>query len=470
MTPYSRFAALFLLCCAARAEAQQAAPAKPVRHADPALAHTMPTTGQGKLADAPRASWAPEDEADSLWKAAREALNRTEYRVAARLFRELRDKHPKSRYVGDASYWEAFSLYRIGTTEDLRAALAVLRAAESSRFSQDRTRADAVTLATRINGALAQRGDPDARAQIQSTATGQLECDEEQMQVRVEALSALSQMDDASALPLLRRVLARRDSCTAGLRRRAVYLLIRNNAQTSAPPILVDVVQNDPEMEVRLEAVQALARLAALPEGKAASDALEQILRTSSEPKVQAYAVRSLASVGQWSAMRGFVERAESPLALRIAAISGFNPERSTPEDVAWLRGLYPRVAEADLKEAVVSAIGRVGGEANEQWLVALARNTSEPVSVRTTAISRLSRSKVPVADFIRIYDAASERQVREYVLRVLAERKEPEAVDKLIEVARTGTDPVLRRSAIHHLSRHKSDPRVRKLFEDLVG
>jgi len=420
----------------------------------------------------PGASWAPADTADSLYRAGRDALNRSEYRVAARLFRELRDKHPRSQYVAEASYWEAFSLYRIGTNEDLRTALDVLAQTRNARFAKESMQADVVTLAARIQGALARRGDPRARAYIDSLAKAGAACDREELEVRTEALSALAQMDEQSAGPALRRVLANRDACTAALRRRAVYLLVRNNTDSSTVATLVGVAQTDPELDVRVEAVNALSRLAGTLAGRSASAALQELLQSTRDERVQVAVVRSLANLNDWSTLRAFVERTDpTTLTLRVAALSGISRERSTPEDAAWLRALYARSTEPAMKEAVASAIGRIGGEANEEWLITLAGNAAEPVRVRATAISRLSRStNVTAADLAKIYDAASERQVREQVLRALAERKEPEALDKLIEVVRTGTDPVLRSRAINHLTRFKSDPRVQKLFEDLIG
>src|SRR3954466_9691434 len=55
--------------------------------------------------------WLWKDPADSLYRAAREALNRREYRPAARLFGEIPNRFPRSGYAADALYWNAFALY-----------------------------------------------------------------------------------------------------------------------------------------------------------------------------------------------------------------------------------------------------------------------------------------------------------------------------------------------------------------------
>src|SRR5438128_11057143 len=67
------------------------------------------------------------DPADYLYRVAREALNRGDYRRAAQLFNELTQRFPNSSYAYVSGYYEAFSRYRIGTTEELKAADRVLR-------------------------------------------------------------------------------------------------------------------------------------------------------------------------------------------------------------------------------------------------------------------------------------------------------------------------------------------------------
>jgi HEAT repeat protein len=57
---------------------------------------------------------------------------------------------------------------------------------------------------------------------------------------------------------------------------------------------------------------------------------------------------------------------------------------------------------------------------------------------------------------------------MREQLINVFANRSEPEATDKLIEIVRSGTDPSIRRQAINALSR-KEDPRTARLLLELL-
>jgi HEAT repeat protein len=420
---------------------------------------------RGPFATRPRAGWAPQDQGDSLYRAAREALNRYEYRRAAQLFRQLRERHPRSEYAGDAAYWEAFSLYRVGTVDDLRAGLRVLE--QQNRYSKEEIQADAGTLATRIRGALAMRGDRDAARQVERMAQGNGQpCDREDISVRVEALSALSQMDGETVVPILRRVLARRDECSAQLRRRALSILGRRG-DTAAVATFLSVAKNDPDPGVRGEAIGYLAR----QPGDRVVDALEDLLRTSNDERVQRYAIRALAhheSPRARRSLRALIERSDVPEQLRREAIGSFERERTSADDAAYVRSLYARLESQRLKESVINAAGRLGGPDNEQWLANLVKNPNDPPQLRAAALSRLGRTTMPISEFAKMYDAATERGIREQVMNVLAYRKEPEATDKLIEIARTGTDPQLRRLAIHYLTR-KKDPRTQQLLLEIL-
>lgn len=417
------------------------------------------------IASAPRAPWAAGDPADSIYRAAREALNRGEYRRAAELFREIGTKHPKSAYAADALYWEAFALYRIGTTAELRTALQVLNT-QQTKFAQAATQADAATLATRINGTLAARGDAAAAAAVERAAATKTACDKEDIAVRVEALNALGQMDPESATPILGRVLARRDECSASLRRRAIFLLGRR-ADASAATLLTTAARTEPEPTVRSEAIQWLAKMP----GDQPIATLEELLRTSNEEHVQRAAIRALMSHESpraRQAVRAILERKEAPEKLRAEVISSFDRERATAEDAAYLRSLYPKLESNRLRERAISAISRVGGPENDQWILSLARNPNEPMEIRAAALSRASRSAMPISDLATLYDQLTERSLREQLLSTFSRRKEPEATDKLLDIARNGTDPQLRRAAISMLTK-KNDPRTTKLLLEII-
>lgn len=415
----------------------------------------------------PRPAWAPNDPADSLYRLAREMLNRGNYRRAADLFHEISEKHPASDYAAEALYWQAFALYRIGGTGELERARAVLET-QRARHAAAYAKSDGAALASRIAGELARRGNPAALRDVSRTAGQRPTCDKEEMAVRVEALNALSEMDFAAARPSLERVLARQDDCAKLLRKRAVFLIGKHGGE-SAAELLGRVARSDADNDVRADAVLWLSRVP----GEQTVSMLEGLMTNGeSSEQVQRAALRALAAHGAPRArqvVRSVAERNDASEKLREYAISALDGKDATAEDAAFLRGLYPRLTSERLKRSTIRAVASIEGRENEQWLMSIAQNNDEAMEFRAEALGRIARSSaITIPELGRMYDAMGTRALREQLISAFARRKEPEATDKLIEIARSGTDPHLRRHAIAALTR-KNDPRTTKLLLEII-
>jgi HEAT repeat protein/TolA-binding protein len=420
----------------------------------------------------PRQGWAREDPADSLYRVARESLNRGEYRRAATIFSEVVKKYPKSQYALDSQYWEAFSRYRAGTTDDLREARKLLEDPKIAAIRSNERSMDVSGLRARVLGALAARGDNDAARELQKSAAEQSTgCDREEVSVRAEALNALGQMDIASAMPVVKKVLARRDECTVELRRRALYLLGRTPNAESVP-LMLDVAKNDTDQGIRREAMSWLSRTA----GDQAVPMFEEMLRTSADEQTQRSAVSALGSIDTErarKAIRTIIERADVQERVRAEAISSLARDRENrvmnADDQTYLRSLYAKMETQRLKEAVLSAVSRIEAPENEAWLLNIAKNENESPSLRAQALQRLGRmTTVSFTEIGKLYERADSRALRQQILRALSERKEPEAIDKLVEVAKKDTDPNIRSYAIQILAR-SNNPKALQGIKDLA-
>ncbi|MEO7996487.1 MAG: HEAT repeat domain-containing protein [Gemmatimonadaceae bacterium] len=438
------------------------------------FAYSINTGYNSSLSYAPiaqtRWQWSQDpDPADSLYSAARDAMNRGEYRRSAELFMQMQSKYPKSQKVSAAAYYEAFMRYRIGTNEELKSALKILTEKNISSSSSSSVNSEISVLTTRVRGALAARGDAE-QARIVAAEAQKGGCDREDMQVRAEALSALAQSDQNAATPMLRNVLNKKDACSLDLRRRALSILLRR-ADTAATSAAIQVAKNNDEtLELRVDAVNYLSRLP----GDNALATLEDLMRNSTEREVQRAAVRSLSNtenVRARSTVRTIIERNDVSEELRAEALSSFSKDRSSPEDAAYLRGLFPKMQSERLKTSVLSAISRMGGPENDQFLLSVARNAGESSETRSNAISRLARSTttISVSDLGKLYDAAESRSIRSQVINALSQRKEPEALDKLLDILKTGTDYNIKSQIISSLSR-STDPRAKQALLDWAG
>jgi len=137
-----------------------------------------------------------------------------------------------------------------------------------------------------------------------------------------------------------------------------------------------------------------------------------------------------------------------------------------------------------------------MGDAESTDWLLRIALNPDEPFEVRRTALyatgiignggpngaardvvsvrrcggARPSDKKpsVPVATLVKLYDTISDRPTREQLLYTYARRSdnEPEAMEKLIQVAKNGDDTSLRQRAVFWLSQSKSQRAAQALAE----
>jgi HEAT repeat protein len=427
----------------------------------------LPGMARESFRTSPRSAWLQGDIADSLYRSAYELLNRGEWRRAAASFASIPQRYPNSGYVADALYWQAFSLYRIGNTDDLQTALRSLELMRS-RYPQAKTQSDAAALMARIRGTLAARGDQDAQRKLRDAVNDQgSQCDREDQAVRAEAMKSLAQTDPGSLPALAKRVLAKKDACSAPLRRTAVYLL-GNSGDNETLAILRDVALNDSEPEVRSTALQYLAR----SPSDVAVNTLDEVLRSSTDQSVQRTAARALASNPNpraRQAVRALIERADAPERLRIEAIGGFeDSQRTTDEDAAYLRSIYTKIDNPRIKARIARVIGQLGGDQNDQWLFGLMRNNDEPLEVRSAALSRVASRKMPIADAVKLYASVSDRDMRQQLINIYGQRTEPEATDKLLDIVKNDTDYNLRRQAINALTR-KNDPRATKLLLEII-
>jgi HEAT repeat protein len=451
-------------------------------------------------ADEPRppAAWLQGDPADSLYRAAREALDRRDYRRAADLFAQVPARFPRSGYAADAYYWRAFSLYRVGGTPQLRSALAALEV-QRDRYPKAATKGDAQALARRIQGELARQGDPEAAAQVAEAAEAagqppmppqtpmppqppmsprtpmpprpprpgddESRCADDEDDTKLAALNALQQMDDARARPILKRVLARRDPGSACLRRKAVFLIAQEGAD-GTEDILLETARTDPDPEVREQAVFWLSQVGT----DRAVGALDSILRTSKDPAIQEKAVFALSqhdSPRAQQALRGYAERTDLPPETREKAIFWIG-QSGGAENEAFLRSLYGRLKEAPLREKVMFSISQAGGPENGRWLLGIARDATQPLELRKQALFWAGQGGASMADLAGLYAAMPDREMREQLIFVYSQRDEPAALDKLLDVARKDPDPELRKKALFWLGQ-SDDPRAAKALQDII-
>jgi HEAT repeat protein len=449
----------------------QARQAPPSGAADQPLAQTpeMVTTPRDPLSAVPRPAWQQGDPADSLYRAARAALNRNDYRQAAELFRRIPRTFPRSVYAGDALYWEAFALYREGGSNNLERAEAALDD-QADDFPRAATRGDANALRQRIRGARARAGDSNSAENVTRAADSAAQgcaVEDDDDDVRVTALNALLQMDADRAVPILKQLLTRRDACSQPLRKKAVFLVSQQRTPETED-ILLNVARSDPSTEVRADAVFWLSQVP----GEKSITLLEQILKTASmeeevlEKAVFAISQHRSSRAGQ--ILRDYAENAAAPTELREKAIFWLG-QQNNAENAAYLRTLFTRLTDEELKEKVLFSISQRNDTDSDRWLVDVAMNEKEPIEVRKKALFWAGQGRASIALLSELYSRITNEELKEQLIFVYSQRNETVAVDKLLDIAKNETNRELRKKAIFWLSQSK-DERVAKFLLDIIN
>lgn len=312
-----------------------------------------------------------------------------------------------------------------------------------------------------------------AMAQSESSAS----CPAGSEDVRIAALSGLAQLDADQVMPVMRKILERRDVCSISLRRQVIGMVGRSRFGDQTD-LLLTVARTDPSNDVRRYAVQALAQ-----SNERGAAALDSVLFSSGDAELRDAALRALANQSG-PAARASVRRAAElttlPLDLRVRAVRYMSAGRRTPDETAYLIAYYNKADHPDLRDAVLRTIAEQRSPEATSWLLGIARDKTKDIEVRRQALSAVGQSVrsndgsgaagIDLNGVIGLYDAfAGQMEMQDRALDVIAQRPETAATDKLLQIARTETNPELRRKAIVRVGQRR-DPRVRDFLLEVLS
>ena len=413
-----------------------------------------------------------QDPTDSLWRAARQAINRADYQTAATLYGDLAHRYPNASRAGDALYWAAFALYKNDNLDRARGLLAT----QQQRYPKAATLRDGDALLARVQAALAKQGDAEAAEWIRrhaqpaadtgGTRGGSCPGEDDDDDLRIAALNGLLQMDATNALPILKKVLAKRDACSAGLRRKAVFIVSQKRGDETED-ILLDVARRDPDSEVRQQAVFWLSQVGS----DRAVTALDSILRSATDPELQDKAIFALSQINNARAaqiLRDYATNERASDEAREKAIFWLGQQHS-PENAAFLRGLYAKLTREDLKEKVIFSLSQMGGADNGRWLMDIALNEREPVEMRKKALFWAGQTGGNLEQLTGLYDRMQNQEMKEQLIFVYSQRHEAAALDQLIRIAKTEQNKELRKKAIFWLGQ-SHDPRAAQVLLEIIN
>jgi len=395
---------------------------------------------------------------DTIYRAARRALNEAQYRRAIQLFEQSMTEEPQ--YAAEALYYQALALYRIGGRSNYDRALHKLQE-QMTQYPSAASRGDAEELAVRIEGELARRGDARAAERVAQEADREAE-------IKAMALQALMQMDEERALPHIRKVLQNRTPETAELRSQVLFLLGQYDSGENVE-VMLDVVRNDPDPEVRGHAAFWLTQA----DDPRAIDATISILDDPEiDDDIKGQAVFALGQTDDPRAgtiLRDYATRSDLDPEVRGMAIHGLASHPS-PENSAILKQLFGEIDEPEVRDQILFVLTQMPDAVDGDWLVAIFRDETEDDEVREMALFLAGQSgNVDVRVLGQMYDAAGDSdEMKQQILFTMTQLDSEAAFDKLVEIARTETDPELRQNAIFWLGQ-SGDPRAAAVLLEIL-
>ncbi|HVF41479.1 MAG TPA: HEAT repeat domain-containing protein [Pyrinomonadaceae bacterium] len=178
-----------------------------------------------------------------------------------------------------------------------------------------------------------------------------------------------------------------------------------------------------------------------------------EVLRSNNSARVKEAAIIFIGRYGGTEAVPGLLQmaRTEPNEKLRMRAIRALG---NTNDDRALdvLREIAMGATYAD-ESPTDSAIHALSEHDSPRAVTILSEvaTRGQNLRARTHAIELMSRQRgeAVVGELLRLYDAVPEVEVKQYVLAALGTRRDPRALAKLVEVARSAGDVKLRAQAI---------------------
>lgn len=361
---------------------------------------------------------------EQLYNDGTQAINESRWGDAQTAFDKVAQQH--GRKADAALYWKAYSQNKGGQMAQASATCAEL----SHKYPSSRWLNDCSALEIEIRS---KTGQPPAVAE----STGR-SASEENDDLKLLALNALMQRDEARALPIIQQMLSSGQS--EKVKERALFVLAQSQSKAAHDTLMqIAGSQNNPELQSK--AIQMIAAL----QGRRSSDSLLQIYQHSSDPRVKKAVLQAYVITGDSSKLADAAEHESNPDLVRTAIHS-----IGATGDVAQLTRLYQSRNDHQIRSEILDGLIATGGRGVEA-LSAIAKSESD-IELRRKAVRNLGiaggSSAAPA--LVDIYQKAQEPEIKKAAVEGLFISGD---AHDLVELAKIEKDPSLKKTLVERLS-----------------
>ena len=327
-----------------------------------------------------------QEEIPKDYEEAKDLVSQEEWHQAARKFGELMRKYPDSAFTDKVYFWRAYSLQRMeGRKEEAFKVYQDLTA----RFPSSKWADDAKSQMTVLARALYQEGKGAYKVYLNTRSEDTDEA------IKLEAISALSQMGNGEAFSMLERIA--REHPSAKFRERALFSLAQADGKR-AIPVLTEIAKTDTNRHIQERAVFWIGQTG----GEAAIDLLLDIFQTVADMHLKERVVFTISQVRGEKKIPALTQIAKSdgPFKIREKAIFWLG-QISHEASADALSEIFDSTEDGKLKNKVVFSLSQLstgGTEKALSLLIHIAKDPDEDLSVRKKAIFWLGQTKHPEA------------------------------------------------------------------------
>jgi tetratricopeptide (TPR) repeat protein len=404
-----------------------------------------------------------EDNPQDQFERAREALNRGKYEEAASRFAEVFQKAQQAELAGDALYWEAFARYRLGKTHELKQA-AKLLALQARQYSQVATAGEGQSLASRVYAELAERGEADAAREITERASK----DELRQETRMAALQALMQMDPRKARPMLKKIILDDKPENRELRQHAIMIMCHQGDKESED-LLIGLLDSEKDPEMLAHLVMCLS----MSNSDRALKALMKVFKETDDPEVSEAVLMSVAQHGGpevFDFLADIATDQKRDTDTRAQAMMALGMTDSDPRVTDILVKVLETEKDREILEMALFSLAQSDDPAAREAIKGMLKNTwggqDEDFQAMVLHFA-VQNGDVDLKALREMYKQAQSRDLKQQICHVLTMVEDQDAaLEMLIDITRTETDPEIKRDAVFWIGQFDSERAANYLLD----
>lgn len=411
-----------------------------------------------------------------VFREGRDLIGDENWKGAADKFRGFITSYPKDQNVDAALYWLAFALKKQERYADADVQLNRLL----KDFPRSKWMDDARSMRVEIAGYLGNQDsidnvldvdnvkdkDPkDLKDKANKDAKRQRESRvSEDEEIKIVALQSLCQSSPERCMAYVTNMF-RAGANGSRHMKEAGLEMIRRYGGEQAVPLLIQIIRNETDSNLRGSAIHTLGRTG----DERAFDVLVELVRNSTDDEVSKAAVFAISRFDGERAYRTLVEMARTAKSREVRKDAIFWLSNRGEAVLDELLTIFNNDQDTEIRKQIIFSLRRIGSPRAVAKLYEIASSHAD-VEVRKDAIHWIGqRGDAQAVDYlIKTYDVETNHEVKNQIIFALTRSSQKSALRKLLDIARNDKSVELRKQAVFWLGR-SNDPEAQRFLEELL-